>query len=310
MQLCDWILADGDSQLKEASASASKATRTHIKEESFQRAIIPYEDIQNSDLDYNGEGEILGKWYELEADTRGARIVPYNSSPITVSYRAEKYVVIISQMITEEYVKNVNELRGYKTDVRAAIQDSAMRDLHTCEDTFMINTVDRAVGSVVNISANGWTLESQHVALEAGFTRLSIARMQSFLTDRGLPQYVNLCNLRTANEFLRWHHDEVGGSKAQEILDKGLKAHEKFGFFATNWIATIKNTLVTNGTIYQFTHPDYLGHACRLEDIKVTIKKDWDIIRMRADQQVGLTFGVSRGLQKNVLQVGAGEGPG
>jgi hypothetical protein len=297
--LVDWIMAPGDTHLKEASAVASKATRTHIKEDSFQRAIIPYEDITNGDLDYNGEGEICGKWFEIEADTRGAKIVPYNSSPITVSYRAEKYLVVISQMITPEYVKNVNELRGYRTDVRGTIQDSMMRDLHTCEDTFLINTVDRTVGSEVDLSNNGWTIETQNVDLEAGFTRSSVSRIKSFMTDRGLPNYVNLLNERTANEYLTWHHDEVGGPLAQEILTKGLKAHEQFEFFNQKWIATIKNKLVPNGVVYTFTHPDFLGHACRLEDIKVTMKKDYDILHMRADQQVGMTFGVSRGLQKS-----------
>lgn len=300
IQLTDWLRGN-DEQVKSAAAAATKATRTTIKEESFQPVIMPFMDVTNDDLDYNSDSEISGKWFELEADTRGARIVPYNTSPITVNYRAEKYLVIISQMITPEYAKNVNELRGYKTDVQAMIQDSMLRDLHTMQDTFLINTVDRTVGERVLLGSPGWTTESQHVEIDAGFNRDSVSRIDSFMVERTLPDHLHLCNARTLKEYLAWKHDEVGGPDAQGVLRKGFKYHEKLEFFGANWVPTIKRTLVTNGTIYTFTHPDYLGKACMLEDIKVTIKKDWDIIRMRADQQTGLTFSVSRGLQKTVL---------
>jgi hypothetical protein len=150
----------------------------------------------------------------------------------------------------------------------------------------------------VEVDGVGYTAETQWVDMNTGFTRDGLKRAQSFLTDRRLPIGVFLLNQRTANEFLGFQREEIGGDLAQEIFKKGLKAMERFEVFNTPYIATIKNDLVPNGTVYQFTTKEFLGNALMLEDITVTIKKEYDIIRMRAQEQVGFTFGNTRGLQR------------
>lgn len=300
-ELIDEILSSPDGVVKTASAATSKATRTQIREEGFQRAILPFDKITNEDLDYSGEDEISGVWFELEPDSPPARTVPYNATPNTFIYRAEKYIVLISMITTEEATKNINHLRAYKTDLRQIVNDNMLRDIHTQEDVAFIVTVDRTCGSAgiqADDTGNGWNNETQWALMNAGVTRDSLKRVQSFLTDRRLPIGVFLVNQRTANEFLGWKREEIGGDLAQDIFKKGLKAMEKFEVFNTPYIATIKNDLVPNGVMYQFTTKEFLGNALMLEDITVTIKKEYDIIRMRAQEQVGFTFGNTRGLQK------------
>jgi hypothetical protein len=298
-ELIDEILSSPDGVVKTASAATSKATRTQIREEGFQRAILPFDKITNDDLDYSGDDEISGVWFELEPDSPPARTVPYNSTPNTFIYRAEKYIVLISMITTEEATKNINHLRTYKTDLRQIVNDNMLRDIHTQEDVAFIVTVDRTVGaSVIEVDAAGYTAETQWVRFDGGITRDNLKRAQSFLTDRRLPIGVFLINQRTANEFLGWTRDEIGGDLAQDIFRKGLKAMETFEVFNTPYIATIKNDLVPNGRMYQFTTKEFLGNALMLEDITVTIKKEYDIIRMRAQEQVGFTFGNTRGLQR------------
>jgi hypothetical protein len=198
---------------------------------------------------------------------------------------------------TEEATKNINHLRTYKTDLRQIVNDNMLRDIHTQEDVAFIVTVDRTVGaSATEVDAAG--AETQWVSFDGGITRDNLKRAQSFLTDRRLPIGVFLINQRTANEFLGWTRDEIGGDLAQDIFRKGLKAMERFEVFNTPYIATIKNDLVPNGRMYQFTTKEFLGNALMLEDITVTIKKEYDIIRMRAQEQVGFTFGNTRGLQR------------
>jgi hypothetical protein len=82
------------------------------------------------------------------------------------------------------------------------------------------------------------------------------------------------------------------------LARRGLKALETFEMFGIPFVSTIKNNLIANGVMYQFAPKDFLGNALMLEDITVTIKKEYDIIRMRAQEQVGLTFGNTLGLQK------------
>ena len=303
-EMIDEIL-DPDTQgiVKRASAIATKATRTTIREEGFQRAIIPFEKITDAQLDYYGNSELPGKWYELEPDSPPARSVPYYSTPNTFVYSAEKYVVLISPIITEEATKNVNELRTYRTDLRTTVQDNMLRDIHIAEDTGLMAYTNRIVGNAVALSAAPG-VEVQNVDLEVGWSRTSVARAQSFMIDRGCPLGINLVNQRTANEFLGWHRDEVGGDLAQELLKKGLKAMDKFEIMGMPWLSTIKNGLVPNGYVFQFGPPEWLGHALMLEDISVVIKKEYDFLRMRAQEQVGITFGNTRPVQKLRYRIG------
>ena len=302
-ELIDDVLNSADGVVKKASAATSKATRTQIREEGFQRAILPFDMITNEDLDYLGDSELPGVWFELEPDSPPARTIPYDSTPNSFSYRAEKYIVLISVVTTEEATKNVNQLRTYKTDLRQIVSDNMLRDIHTEEDTSFMVTVDRLAGSVVPLSALSST-ETQNVDLQGAVSRVNLKRAQSFLTDRQLPAGVFLVNQRTANEFLGWHRDEVGGDMAETLLRKGLKALDTFEMFGIPYISTIKNDLVLNGYMYQFTTKEFLGNALMLEDITVTIKKEYDIIRMRAQEQIGLTIGNTRGIQKLKFAIG------
>lgn len=297
-ELIDDILASPDGHVKKASLTTSKATRTQIREEGFQRAILSFDMITNEDLNYFGDSELPGVWFELEPDSPPARTIPYNATPNTFAYRAEKYVVLISVVTTEEATKNINQLRTYKTDIRQIVNDNMLRDIHTQEDTSFLITVDRLVGDQISVSSGNLTKESQNVDLGAAFGRDSLKRAQSFLTDRRLPIGVFLVNQRTANELLGLKRDELGGDLAQDIFKKGLTALDSFEVFGSPYIATIKNDLVFNGIMYQFTTKDFLGNALMLEDITVTIKKEYDIIRMRAQEQIGFTIGNTRGVQK------------
>ena len=296
-ELIDEIQSADDGFVKRASSTATKVTRTSVREESFQRAILPYKEIGNEDLDYFGDSELPGVWYELEPDSPPARTIPYNSTPNTFAYRAEKYVVLLSVVTTEEATKNINELRTYKSDIRQIVNDNMLRDIHTEEDTSFTAQIDRIVSTAVDYA--DITPETQNVTMNsATLNRKNLKRAVSFLTERQLPVGVFLVNQRTANELLGWGREETGGDDAQEVYRKGLKANERFEKFGIPFIATIKNDLVLNGVMYQFAPEDFLGRALMLEDITVTIKKEYDIIRMRAQEQVGMTIGNTRAVQK------------
>jgi len=193
--------------------------------------------------------------------------------------------------------KNVNLLRTYKTDVRQMVTDNLMRQIHVAEDAAHTARVLSCVGSETPIGSA--TSTTQNIAMGAALSRQTLKTAQSFLTNRKYPFSTALVNQRTANEILGWPHDEIGGPLAQEILTKGLKnSLDSFGLFGISWVATIKNELVADGEMFQYTTNDRLGHSVMLEDITVTIKKEYDMLRMRAQEQVGTSFGVTNGLQR------------
>ena len=288
--------------VKRASDIASKATRTQIREEGVRRTFLPYEDVTPDSLEYFGDTELGARWFELEPQSPAARSIPYDASPNTEFFRAEKYAVVFALMTTEELTKNVHELVMYKTDIKGMAMDNQLRDIHTLEDIDFFAEADRLVGTAVSVDdPTSWSPMSQNVNMNAAITRMSVKRANRLLTDRKVPRGVQVANVATIGEFNGWPHDEIGGSKAQEILVDGLSALQKLEFFKTPYIASIKSEVFANGVIWQFAPSEWLGHSLRLADIVVTIRKDYDIIRIRAQQHVGTTIGNTRSVQKSTF---------
>ena len=310
--LIDGILAHNDGMLEKQSAVATKIVRTRIREDGFQRQILPFVNVTNADLAYLPDSELPALIEELEPDSPAAKSIGYNDTPDTVFFRGEKFMVLINIITTEELTKNLNELRTYKNDIKQIITDNMLRDIQTEEDSKFIATVRRICGNA-NIEADGGqgngtyveyaaaNVDHQYVRIDSPITRESYKVTRNFLEDRDLNIATALINRRTANQFLGWDRSEIGGDKAESMALKGLKALDSFEIMGINHIATIKRDLVANGEVYQFASPDFLGRAYKLEDIKITIKKDYDIIRMRAQEQVGLTIGNTRGVQRLIF---------
>jgi len=323
-ELVNGILEANDGALVKQSAAATSVVRRRIREDGFQRKILPFVKITNADLAYLPDSELPAVIEEIEPDSPAAKSIGYNDSPDTVLFRGEKFVVLINIITTEELTKNVNELRTYKNDIRQMMTDNMLRDIHTEEDSKFLQHVRRICGGITGGAYNNpegtpdggygggqvgispaylagnvpGSPANQYVSIDAPITRESYKITRNFLEDRDLNIGVALVNRRTANQFLGMGRNELGGDKAQELALKGLSALEKFEFMGINHIATIKRDLVANGEVFQFASPDYLGRAYMLEDIKITIKKDYDIIRMRAQEQVGLTIGNTNGVQR------------
>ena len=308
-ELTDGFLNHGDGEMTKQSAAATKVVRTRIREDGFQRKILPFVKVTNAELAYLPDSELPALIEELEPDSPAAKSIGYNDSPDTVFFRGEKFVVLINIITTEELTKNVNELRTYRNDIRQIVTDNMLRDIHTEEDSKFLSHVRRicgnseAPGETVGTNADEYdstAIAPQYVKFASGqaITRESYKQTRNFLEDRDLNIAVALVNRRTANQFLGWDRNEMGGDKAQTLALKGLKGLDSFEIMGIPHIATIKRNLVANGEIFQFTSPDFLGRAYMLEDIKITLKKDYDIIRMRAQEQVGLTIGNTKGVQR------------
>jgi len=300
--------------MEKQSAVATKVVRTRIREDGFQRQILPFVKVTNADLAYLPDSELPALIEELEPASPAAKSIGYNDTPDTVFFRGEKFVVLINIITTEELTKNLNELRTYKNDIKQIVTDNMLRDIHTEEDTKFLGHCRRICGesSMVDYAkfstaattgayVAGNEPHAQYVRIPGDINRESYKVTRNFLEDRDLNIAVALVNRRTANQFLGWGREELGGDKAQDLAIKGLKALGAFEIMGINHIATIKRNLVANGEIFQFTSPDFLGRAYMLEDIKITLKKDYDIMRMRAQEQVGLTIGNTRGIQRVIF---------
>lgn len=284
-ELVDALRDAGEGPCKNASAMSGRHIRRRIRENGWQRRIQPFEDIKAGDLTPSLTSELPHVIEEMEADQPGAVSVNFDDTPDTTFFRGDKFAVYFHLIETPEFTKNVFELMTYKSDVREITTANMLKDIHTQEDTKYIKQIDRIVGSVSGLGASG---EQQNFEILGRIGRSNYVEQANHLEDKDLNNGCYLLNRRTAREFLKWGRDEMGGDKAQDLALEGLEALTEFKFFGIPHIATIKRTLVPDNVIYKFAEPGFLGRAYRLQDITTFVKKERNIIRMYAQEAIGV----------------------
>lgn len=298
---------DESEMCKMASKAATQMTRRKLREDAFSPAIIPYEEIDNSDLDKFLHMEKPAIICEMEADQPPAKTISYNDTGDTEPYYANKYLLVFYANTTPVWTKNVNELRTYTGDVRDMITDNSLRDLSRRKDMKFMSEVDSICGVEAGVASPLTGLE-QFVLYGGRLTRDNWVNSTNLLPSRMLLNGVFLCNYRTFSEFARWTRDEMGGGFSEEIIREGLGgAFDKAKFGGIDFIVTLKTDLVPNGVIYEFTKPNYLGRAGVLQKPTMYVKKDKDILTFSCREMIGVTIANTAGVQKVGFQAAMGE---
>lgn len=282
-----------DGHCKNASASTSKMIRRKLRENGFLRLVIDPVPITDADLDRALETDLPRMIEDMEPDSPGAVVLPFDDSPDTSPYRGDRFEIVFCKISTREYTKNRDQLRTYRMDLRQVITDNSLRDMHTCEDATFVKLSDRVVGPASGLGLSG---VQQNFEIAGQITRQTYKDTKNHLEDLQLNNGVYVLNRHTANEFLGWNHDEEGGPIAAEVAQKGHKAWAKFERFGIPHIATIKRDLVPDNVVYQFTEPNFLGRFYVLEDITMFIERRKDIIRMSAQEKIGVAIANVKGI--------------
>lgn len=297
-KLFDAINTAGDGFLKNASEAGTQMIRKRLRENGFTRLILPFKQVSDADLNYLPDTELPVIVEEMEPDSPGAKAIPFNDTADTAFYRGDKFVVYFCKITTAEFVKNVDELRTYKNDLRQVVTDNALKDVHTEEDSRTINEVDSIVGSVGGVGASDL---QQNFEISGGITRSNYKEVLNHLEDRELNNGLFLMNRHTAKEFLEWDRTEFGGDIAEKLALDGLTALTEAKIFGVRHAFTMKRGIVPDNVLYQFAEPNFLGRAYVLQDVTMYVEKKKDILRFSAHEKIGITFANVSALNKTTF---------
>jgi hypothetical protein len=286
-KLFDAINNAGDGFLKNASEAGTQMIRKRLRENGFTRLILPFKQVSDADLNYLPDTELPVIVEEMEPDSPGAKAIPFNDTADSAFYRGDKFVVYFCKITTPEFVKNVDELRTYKNDLRQVITDNSLKDIHTEEDSRTINEVDTIVGSVGGVGASDY---QQNFEISGGINRSNYKEVLNHLEDRELNNGLFLMNRHTAKEFLEWDRTEFGGDIAEKLALDGLTALTEAKIFGVRHAFTMKRGIVPDNVLYQFAEPNFLGRAYVLQDVTMYVEKKKDILRFSAHEKIGITF--------------------
>lgn len=276
-----------DGYIKGASTRGGNYVRWKLRENGFFRNIIPPDPISDSQFDRQLDYDEPVVIEDMEPESPGAKSIPFADTPDSAPFRGRRFMVRFATITTPEFLKNIDELRTYKMDLRQVITDNALKDMETEEDARLIATSDRIVGSV---GGNGLAGVPQNHEIAGRIQRPGYKNILNHLEDLELNNGIFLMNRHTAKEFLGWDHDEIGGPLAQTLFSEGLRGLPKMEIMGIPHLATIKRDLVPDFVIYQYAEKSYMGKAYQLQEPTMYVEKKKDTIRFCAQEKLGFTI--------------------
>lgn len=260
--------------IKVAEEASTEYIRTHIKEDSFAFKILPPEKATNDMLDRDLD-EKLRIIEEIEPDGPGAMWVPFETAPTGEYITGPRFAIPFTRVLTPKFVKDIDELRTYKSDIRKILVDNSIKDGLATIDGKFIETVNSIVFNCDAQGHNIVTGKKQLIDFYDGLNRETFAEAKKLL-PRGaqgrfnLRNYCCLMNDVTAQDLLKLDRGEVGGDLAQEFFKNGLTTDTIMG---VKCLFTIKSALVPDNYVYFFAAPEFLGKAYYLQDWTMYMEK-------------------------------------
>lgn len=282
---------------KEGSELMTNAfTRRMMREGAFAPSILPFRDVDNSDLDRALNTEQPFIICEMEAAQPLPKVISFTDKTDMSPFYGNKYLLIFFEVRTPTWIKNVNNLRTYRSDIRGVLVDNALRDLErTVDMKFMDHTND--ITGIVPGERSPLTGMQQYIKYPGRLTRSNWVSASTLLPQRSIPNGVFLCNFVTWSEFQRWDRNQMGGDMAEKLILEGGRAFQKAKFGGIDFIVTLKHDLVPNGKIYEFAPANYLGKAGVLQKPTMYVKKDKDMLSMTCVEKIGMTIANTAAVQ-------------
>lgn len=305
-ELISRILEESDGEIKSAATAGTNMIKRRIREDGFLRNIIPPETVTNADLDRVVDSDKPVIIEDMEPLSPGAVSIPFGGSAESVFYYGNKFTVVFNPITTREYVKDINELRTYRMDLRQVITDNALKDVQAREDGDFISLIDTIVGATpanwggINASGNvaaqpgGASIGAagiyQNWNIYGGFNRDNYVEATKVIENQNLNNGIILINRPTFKNWLKMGRDTAGGELSQELFKNGAKALSASEVFGIKHLITIKRDLVPDNSLYLFTEPGFLGRFYELAPLTMYVKKEKDFLRFSARETIGVAI--------------------
>lgn len=266
-RLLDAFMAkSGSDKQAEALDGTNSYIRTKIMEDAVTTNIIPVETVGNEDLTVWLDTKYPAMIVEKEPEATGAVSVQFGTQPDTNILEGQRIPIYFNKRITDEYVKDTDELRVWRQDIRQIICDQQVKWLAFLLDRCWLTAYQQALKVQLQVG-----LPQLAKAYTNGLTKENfVDSLEIMLTTRNhLRPTQMLCHETTLFEFFKWGRDQMGGDMAQEMFMSGQLDKD---FMGQKIHATIKHELIPKGYIYQFADAQFLGKNYLLQPTTMVVE--------------------------------------
>lgn len=277
-----------DGQVKTAQAGQA-FVRSFLREHAISRKILPPESVTRGDLTRSTRHDTLIKIVDFEHPS-AASAVNFRSAGNERYLMGKRYAVPFFKVESDLFSKNEAELLAYEYPVTKVIEENSIKDIMYVEDSVFLQA------SLGAVTASGKTIASAD-------TSVSRANLNKLFKMIDVDKLQSMVCLMTNVDFDDWQTQQstdVGSPLASAMTVDGYK-HDTI--MKRKLIVTNKTDLLTPGTIYSYTDPQFLGNFFILNDVKFWIKKEADKVFWKTWEYVGMGIANLRSVSQIVLDV-------
>lgn len=287
-------------ETEKVAQATTDYTRTGFMEESVAFQVLPPEKATDGELD-RALDERLQFIIEREPEGPPARWVPFRTVPEGEYMVGSRYIVPVARIQTARLVKDIDELRTYRQDLRKILTDKGLKEgLRTIDSAFFSESRAIAMDSGGPGLPHNETGKIQYEVYTGGLDRDNFAEATKMLPravgDRdqfALKNYVAVMNDVTARDILKLKRDHVGGDLSEELFRKGLVIDEWMGI---KCVFTLKRSIVQDNEVFFFAAPEFLGKCKYLTDWTTYMEKKATFVSIFSQWLGGFAFGNVAGI--------------
>lgn len=273
---------------KNAIDAAETFTKSRLRGEGIFRKVFPMEPITRKDLHPMVDSDHPARIEWMEPDAIAGRNIPFDGMPNASRIMAGRYVITFSKIQGPQMGENVLRLMAYPYDIRTVLSDQNSKDLLDIEDQTLFETVDDCLGAPDTPAP--MTGDIQWRTMFGGWTNDTIQESFKVLGQcRGkFEPKTAIINHTSRRDFHKWTHNEWGGEIAAKMVTQGFTQES---LQEIEFIITIKDHIVPNGTMYQFGPIEAIGRAYVLQDLVMNVKRERDYVYWDCYEIIGAGIG-------------------
>ncbi len=293
-ELFDQLSSNDVSMVKNAENAVTKFVRTMVREDGVFRSVFPMQKVTSADLTPQVDTDRPVIVLEKEPGSPGAVSVPFMATPIGWFIRGDKFLVTFNILQSPRFIGHLSKLRTYQMDIRQVISDNSLRDILAQEDSAFFQAMNAAMGGVADgVSPMSGSVQWQTIG--GGISRDSTTEILKILpsTPSHLEAVTAITNNVTAKDFLKWGHEEVGGTKSQDMLTSGKMIENMHGL---DWHITIKRHLCPDNTVFLMADTGFIGKSFVMEDVTLHIKREAMVVQWYSYEEIGSSIANAAGI--------------
>lgn len=235
------------SGIDELALAGTDFIRTKIQEESIADRVIPPQDFTAQELSVELDKDRFFRVVDIKPEYE-AQEVNWDAEPTGRYIHGKRGKIQYLQISTPWFQKTTQEIRTMNSSIIDEIQQDGSKYFADIKDKLFIAMCDAAITYTSK-------LVDHHTA---DLVRKDFNDMAALLTADRLRMTKVLLTEPDVRKAGNWPATDVGDAYATELTNNG--GYIKDSIEGYNLIKTIKTDIVSVGSLYGYTTPEYLGY--------------------------------------------------